>query len=79
MIGQRLRSKLEFLSFNKIKDIQNKIFEPFYTSKPVGKGTGLGLSISYAIIEDHKGNISFESEEGVGSTFRIELPIDPKP
>ncbi|MBR9860537.1 GHKL domain-containing protein [bacterium] len=57
------------------ENIQSKVFEPFYTSKPVGKGTGLGLSISYAIIEDHNGVINFESKEGEGSLFRIELPI----
>lgn len=56
------------------KDALNKIFEPFYTSKPIGKGTGLGLSISYAIIEDHNGELSVTSEEGKGSSFVIRLP-----
>lgn len=52
-----------------------KIFDPFYTTKPVGVGTGLGLSISFGIIEKHKGNIKVRSEEGVGTTFTISLPL----
>lgn len=59
------------------KEILPRIFEPFYTTKPVGQGTGLGLSLSYSIIQKHKGKISVESEVGVGSTFRITLPIRP--
>ena len=54
---------------------QSKIFEPFFTTKDVGKGTGLGLSISYEIIQRHKGEISFESKEGRGTTFIISIPI----
>ncbi len=54
----------------------DKIFEPFYTTKPPGKGTGLGLSVSYGIIADHGGNIFVESTEGQGTTFTIVIPID---
>jgi signal transduction histidine kinase len=53
----------------------NKIFDPFYTTKPVGEGTGLGLSLSYSIIQKHKGDISAASEIGKGTTFNIRLPI----
>ncbi len=54
----------------------HRIFEPFYTSKPVGQGTGLGLSISYDIIVNkHKGNIEARSEVGEGTTFIVQLPI----
>ena len=52
-----------------------RIFEPFYTSKPVGQGTGLGLSISFGIVQRHGGTITVKSEPGVGSTFRVTLPI----
>ncbi|WP_200625992.1 DAHL domain-containing protein [Pseudomonas sp. LAM2023] len=52
-----------------------KIFDPFYTTKPVGQGTGLGLSLSYGIIRRHGGEIHVASEVGVGTTFRVELPI----
>lgn len=55
--------------------IRQKIFDPFFTTKPIGKGTGLGLSLSYGIIQKHNGRIELESEVGVGTTFRIVLPI----
>lgn len=54
--------------------IMNKIFNPFFTTKPAGKGTGLGLSLSYDIIKAHGGEIKVESKEGEGATFIIELP-----
>lgn len=54
----------------------NKIFNPFYTTKPVGEGTGLGLSIVYDIIVNkHKGDITVESETGLFTKFRIRIPI----
>ena len=57
------------------KENLNKIFDPFYTTKPVNKGTGLGLSICHGIIQQHGGYIECESEEGEGTTFNIFLPI----
>lgn len=56
-------------------EVQSRIFEPFYTTKPVGEGTGLGLSIVFSIIETHKGQIALESAIGVGTAFKITLPL----
>jgi len=58
------------------KEVQNKIFEPFYTTKPIGKGTGLGLSIAYdTIVNKHRGKLEVESTLGIGAKFTIKLPI----
>ncbi len=57
------------------KENLDKIFDPFYTSKPPGKGTGLGLSISYGIVQQHGGYIECESEQGKGTVFNIFFPI----
>lgn len=51
-----------------------KIFDPFFTTKPIGEGTGLGLAICYSIVTQHRGSISVESSEGVGTTFTLTLP-----
>jgi signal transduction histidine kinase len=58
------------------QNIVDKIFQPFFTTKPTGQGTGLGLSLAYDIIKAHGGEIKVESEEGEGSEFVIQLPID---
>ncbi len=55
--------------------IKEKIFQPFFTTKPSGKGTGLGLSLSYDIVKVHGGKLDVESESGKGTTFTISLPI----
>ncbi|MEO7121427.1 MAG: ATP-binding protein [Ginsengibacter sp.] len=56
------------------QNIIDKIFQPFFTTKPSGQGTGLGLSLSYDIIKAHGGQIKIETKEGEGSTFIIQLP-----
>src|SRR5207344_1427748 len=58
------------------QNIIDKIFQPFFTTKPTGQGTGLGLSLSYDIIKAHGGEIKVETKEGDGSKFRIELPFN---
>ncbi len=58
---------------------RKRIFEPFYTTKPVGAGTGLGLSVSYFIItENHSGTMEVKSSPGMGAKFIIRLPIERK-
>jgi|SRR5579862_129189 len=54
--------------------IKEKIFQPFFTTKPTGQGTGLGLSLSYDIVKAHGGEIKVETKEGDGSEFSITLP-----
>jgi two-component system, NtrC family, sensor kinase len=55
--------------------ILDKIFQPFFTTKPTGQGTGLGLSLSYDIVKAHEGELRVETKEGIGTEFIIQLPI----
>jgi len=79
VITQKLNDKIEI----KVADngtgipqkVVDKIFQPFFTTKPTGQGTGLGLSLSYDIIKAHGGEIKVESKEGEGSEFIILLPL----
>ena len=61
------------------KTTQKRLFEPFYTTRPVGSGRGLGLAVSYGIIEQHGGVIEFDTTPNQGTTFRIILPQRQKP
>ncbi len=56
--------------------ILDKIFQPFFTTKPTGQGTGLGLSLSYDIVKAHGGELRVETTEGEGSTFTLQLPTN---
>ena len=56
-------------------EVKEKIFQPFFTTKPTGQGTGLGLSLSYDIIKAHNGELQVETKEGEGTTFLIQLPV----
>jgi PAS domain S-box-containing protein len=55
----------------------HRVFDPFYTTKPVGKGTGLGLSICYGIVKEHGGDIQVRNEDPDGATFTVTLPLAP--
>ena len=75
---KKLNDKIEIIvadNGNSItQNIIDKIFQPFFTTKPTGQGTGLGLSLSYDIVKAHGGEIKVEAEEGGGSEFIIQLP-----
>ena len=80
VISKKLNNKIEII----IKDngigipqtVLDKIFQPFFTTKPTGQGTGLGLSMSYDIVKAHEGDIKVETREGEGAEFIIHLPLD---
>ena len=59
--------------------IIDKIFQPFFTTKPTGQGTGLGLSLAYDIVKAHDGELKVETEEGKGSEFIIKIPVSKNP
>jgi signal transduction histidine kinase len=58
-----------------LKKTLDKIFQPFFTTKPTGQGTGLGLSLSYDIIKAHGGEITVNTKKDEGAEFIIQLPI----
>ncbi len=61
-------------------EIQSRIFNPFFTTKPIGKGTGMGMSISYQIVtQKHGGTLEFTSEQGQGTEFIVQIPIRQPP
>jgi len=78
VVTKKIDDKIEI----KVKDNGNgipqkvleKIFQPFFTTKPTGQGTGLGLSLSYDIVKAHGGELKVETKEGEGSKFIIVLP-----
>jgi signal transduction histidine kinase len=57
------------------QQVIDKIFQPFFTTKPTGQGTGLGLSLSYDIVKAHGGELKVETKEGEGTSFILELPV----
>jgi two-component system, cell cycle sensor histidine kinase and response regulator CckA len=73
--GEYVRIAVSDTGTGMSKDVVEKIFEPFYTTKGIGKGTGLGLAMVYGIVNNHGGNILCESEPGVGTTFILLLPV----
>jgi two-component system NtrC family sensor kinase len=78
--GKKVRLEVHDDGPGVIPEDEPKLFQPFFTTKPVGKGTGLGLSVSYGIIESYGGAIGYRSNEWPGATFFFELPTsDPAP
>ena len=57
------------------EEIMDKIFDPYFTTKPQEKGTGLGLSVVYGIVKAYNGDIQVTSEPGRGTTFHVFLPV----
>src|SRR4030095_2093409 len=57
------------------EEISDKIFQPFFTTKPTGQGTGLGLSLAYDIVKAHGGEIKVQTREREGTEFTIQLPL----
>ena len=68
-LGDKVEIKVEDNGNGIPKNIVDKIFQPFFTTKPTGQGTGLGLSLAYDIIKAHGGEIKVETKEGEGSEF----------
>jgi signal transduction histidine kinase len=60
------------------ESIRKRIFDPFFTTKEPGKGTGLGLALVHELVEHHHGRVDFVSEEGRGTTFFVDLPLQPR-
>ncbi len=74
---ERVRIEIEDNGPGMNEDAMKHLFEPFYTTKPVGQGTGLGLSVSYMIItNNHKGSLEVSSATGKGARFTIQLPLE---
>jgi signal transduction histidine kinase len=74
--GDFVRIRITDTGCGMADDQVKRIFEPFYTTKPVGTGTGLGLHIAYQIVQQHKGHIEATSRPGQGTTFTINLPLN---
>ena len=79
MTTKRLKDKVEIRVQDNgsgiPEEIRDKIFQPFFTTKPTGQGTGLGLSLSYDIVKAHGGELSVVANDTEGTTFRVKLPI----
>jgi two-component system NtrC family sensor kinase len=74
-VGQQVIVHVQDNGTGMSERVQQKIFQPFFTTKPPGEGTGLGLSLSHDIIsQGHGGSLSVESRAGQGSTFHVRLP-----
>ncbi|HET6723304.1 MAG TPA: HAMP domain-containing sensor histidine kinase [Chitinophagaceae bacterium] len=73
--NQKVVIKVKDNGFGIPQSSVDKVFQPFFTTKPPGQGTGLGLSLSYDVIKAHGGAINIETKEGEGTVFIVELPF----
>jgi signal transduction histidine kinase len=74
-LGNNIKIVVEDNGMGIPASIKEKIFQPFFTTKPTGQGTGLGLSLSYDIVKAHGGEMQVESKHGVGTLFMVKLPV----
>jgi len=74
-VGRHLELTVKDNGHGMTPQVLERIFEPYYTTKEQGKGTGLGLSVIHGIIKNHGGDISVRTQPGVGSTFKVYLPV----
>jgi signal transduction histidine kinase len=74
-LGDRIEIRVKDNGGGIPDNLKDKIFQPFFTTKPTGQGTGLGLSLSYDIVKAHGGDLLVETKEGEGSEFIIRLPL----
>ena len=74
-VNESLMLMVEDNGYGMPKEVKERMYEPFFTTKKGGEGTGLGLAIVAQIVEEHGGSIRVESEEGMGTTFLVEFPV----
>ena len=76
LIDNKMRITIKDNGLGIPKEIKDRVYDPFFTTKDVGKGTGQGLAMAYrVVVEKHGGKIWFETEQNKGTTFFVEVPV----